>query len=1124
MIALTDRQRAALEVRGASVALASGAGCGKTSVLTARFLMALDEYDDGLAALVALTFTEKAARELRGRIRAEGRRRLAEDVARWRAVLRGLEAAPISTFHGFCQGLLSRWPLEAGLEPGFGVLEEAMAPALRRRAIDAVMRSWLADQRPDLIALGVEYGLEEVRGHLSPLVANHGPDELARWANLDADDVLAAWRGAWEGWGRESLVGELVERTRELLALLAVTPCGHAVMARRVAYLLEHVPALPSATDARARLVEIAENAQVKGGGGKNAWPDEAVYQRVMSLLTRLRGEARKLAELIEFDEEAAAKAATLGLRFARLALEARRAYDQAKAARGLLDFDDLLRYSLVLIERADACQAEELARCAQFLLVDEFQDTDATQGRILERLAGQGLASGRLFLVGDSKQSIYRFRGAEPRIFEDYRNRMPTEGRKDLTENFRGLPDVLDFVNALFADTFPNEPPLEAGPGAPARDGHPHVHFLWASDGTDDEDDTSDEAPEHRPNAEARRKCEAEWLARWLAARLAAGWTIYDRLARAYRRATAGDVAMLFRTLNDVRFIETALVEAGLDYHEVGGAAFYSRREVIDLVNLLAAIDDPLDAPAVAATLRGPFFNVSDEGLYWLAERRDMSGLGDLIAGFEPGDLHPALSAEDRARVTRARDLFHAWRKLRDRVPLADLIDRVLAESGHEATLIAEGPLGPRRRANLRKLVALARGYDRQGGWALSDLVARLRADVRDRKPPREEEATTTEEVGESVRLMTIHQAKGLEFPIVVLPDLNRDGRDTRAAVVLDKDLGMLVRPSTELGEVDNEAERLNRPNTGWTLHERRECEEEEAEALRIFYVATTRAETHLVLSAGFQAGRDEPKSPALRLLSQRFDLATGGLKATWPDERRPLVEIITGPPPELANPRVARTGADLPGLAALIRNAGPVHEDPGPGPARPRHLDLDPARWLPPTAARLDRLVRELLAGPFRDDAFVARVIRHQVPAPSPRLVARAEARIRYWMERDPDIARRLGRASGVVRAWSWHVAWPEDAPDSSIFQGAAEFLVPRRDGRWAIWLVSDPGVPENVEWLRLHLSALAAERAGHVPVAQGRLFRLGDSTAEVLEAVDFSPRSLEAAWRSFVPTPRA
>jgi ATP-dependent helicase/nuclease subunit A len=307
-----------------------------------------------------------------------------------------------------------------------------------------------------------------------------------------------------------------------------------------------------------------------------------------------------------------------------------------------------------------------------------------------------------------------------------------------------------------------------------------PAVEFLWASEA---------DAPETpKGSARDRRKLEATWLARRLRQRLDAGWTIRDHATGRLRDAHADDIALLFRAMTDVGPYETALADAGFDYHTIGGAAFYVQQEVHDLINVLSAVEDPLDPVALAGALRSPFFCVSDDGLFWLA-----SGQGSLLEGLEGADEIPELSALDRRRACRARGLLARWRSAKDRLSIAEMMNRVLEESGYEAALLGEF-LGPRKRANARKLVRLARRFDHQGGFTLAAFVGRLRADVR--RPPREEQAATTDEEGTSIRLMSIHQAKGLEFPIVVLPDLNRKPPDHAARSPSTRSLGPSCAP----------------------------------------------------------------------------------------------------------------------------------------------------------------------------------------------------------------------------------------------------------------------------------------------------------------------------------------
>src|SRR5262249_40435830 len=196
-VALTDQQRLALGVPEASVALSAGAGCGKTMVLTERFLAALDDAGGRpLKALVALTFTEKAARELRQRIRARCRARLAagEDPEWWWAVLRGLDAAPIGTFHEFCARLLRRHSLQAGVDPEFVILDESIAGSLRDEAVRIALRKLLAARDADLIELGTDYGLRQVREALGRLASLGGAVHLDGWVRQEPDSIAEGWR------------------------------------------------------------------------------------------------------------------------------------------------------------------------------------------------------------------------------------------------------------------------------------------------------------------------------------------------------------------------------------------------------------------------------------------------------------------------------------------------------------------------------------------------------------------------------------------------------------------------------------------------------------------------------------------------------------------------------------------------------------------------------------------------------------------------------------------------------------------------------------------------------------------------------------------------------------------
>jgi ATP-dependent helicase/nuclease subunit A len=1092
-------------VTGSSVALAAGAGCGKTTVLTARYLSDL-EGDAGagggrpLRSIVALTFTNKAARELRKRIRQRCRDRLSEgrDGARWRSILRGLEAAPIGTFHEFCGDWLRRHAALAGVDPDFTILDETIAGTIRDEALGGCMRRWLAEagEDSDLVALAVEFGLNRVRQALAGLIARRSAGDITPWADRSVEEIVARWKAAWDGQGRAARLLKVVNAARRCAALLAAHESTHPVMRERRAFLLEHLSGLDPREAPDELLDAIRGHAMVQGAGNKADWPSPSIYEQVKSHFERLRKEIDAFGKGSSWDEDATREAAELGRRLARLVGQLDQAYRAAKRARGGLDFDDMLILTRDLLRDHPELAGDADEGIPTRYLVDEFQDTDEVQGEILRRLGGPALNGGRLFLVGDDKQSIYRFRGAKPRIFQEFRAGFAAAGRHALTENYRSVPAILDFVNALFADVF-----AETGEGArlvpgpktfPATSG-PAVEFLWTDEPVDED------AGGTRLATSDQRKIEARWIARRLHQRLNEGWKVRDPGSGKLRDAGAGDIALLFRSMASVGDYEAALAAEGFDYHVVGGSAFYAQQEIHDLINVLSVIEDPRDVVSLAGALRSPFFCVSDDGLYWLS----MSRFGDLADGLQHADEIDELSSPDGPQAWRARALLLRWRDLKDRVPIAALVDRVLDESGYEAALLGEY-LGARKRANARKLVRMARQFDAHGGFTVADFVNRLRADLR--RPPREEQAATTDEAGTSLRLMSIHQAKGLEFPIVVLPDLNRKSGDDRDFVGFHPDLGPLVRVAGDPAPGEEAGPEEKRQSLGWQTYQAIEQGEEDAEALRLFYVATTRARDALILSAGLSP-EGKATSRAMALVAERFDRTSGvcvaSLPAGWTE---PRVHVTRQCPPASGVAASGRVGR--PPLIEIAERidatpVAPAAQPDGSRRDRPRFVDLDPARVLPPTLARLDRLVRAILADPralsVRDlPRVAAEAARRQRPAAPALMIDQALRRLDPWLE--GALGRMLDEAVESRRGLAWTIAWPFEAPDArrTVYAGTTEFLLCDHRGEWSAVVVALAEASIRHERLRLQLALRTASVLGCDPAPRGWLLRLGPDGA--------------------------
>jgi ATP-dependent helicase/nuclease subunit A len=930
----TDEQRRAVEARGVSVALSAGAGCGKTFVLTERFLAQLQPHGrtapggSELGQLVAITFTERAAREMRDRIRKACRKQLRdapeEQVSYWLELIRQLDTARISTIHSFCGTLLRGHAVEAGLDPQFRVLDQAQAQTLLYESLDERLRSRLADRSAEVIELVVEFGLEQLYDMIRTLLGRRQEIDWPRWRSETADELLDRWKGYWRTDTVPRVLRQIADSPAadEILKLARREPSvtRNAAMQQRLKFILTRLPTLCESGDPKGELAEIQENAKVQGGGGKRDWDREEAYNRFRDAAEKLRDLIKRVQPRLEFDHQEARPAAETALRLLGVAGDVAQEYDRRKRESRALDFDDLLiRTRELLTGPGRETLRKRLASQIRLLLVDEFQDTDPLQVELVKALCDEELTRGRLFFVGDFKQSIYRFRGAQPHVFRRLRGEIPPEGRLPLTLNFRSQPAVLDFVNALFCDALgangASGREYEAlRPDRPQVSPTPAVEFLWATeppggDSTGRPSASEDASSGTAGQAERLRRREADWIARRLRAMLDSPERIvYDGEAAragepAARPVAPGDVALLFRALSNVELYEEALRRYGIDYYLVGGHAFYAQQEIFDLLNLLRAISSPCDEVSLAGVLRSPLFSLLDETLFWLARHP-----GGLSGGLFAEELPTELQTQQRGRVEFAAAVLRELRAIKDRVPTAQLIGEALERTGYDAILLAEF-LGERKLANLRKLMEQARSFDRSGIFTLADFITQLSQFVT--RQPDEPLAATHPESSKVVRLMTIHQAKGLEFPVVVVPDVDRSRRGPTASVAFTPELGPMVK--------------CRDGNSGFDLHMLAEADEDRAELVRLLYVATTRAADYLILSAGVPE-LGSAKGPWMELIGRRFDLASGELRTGLPPGYgEPKILVTTSEPPLDGRPPAAGV---RPGLAERVEEARQMAE----------------------------------------------------------------------------------------------------------------------------------------------------------------------------------------------------
>ncbi|HRE26445.1 MAG TPA: UvrD-helicase domain-containing protein [Anaerolineales bacterium] len=860
---LKDAQREAALARGVDVAVLAGAGSGKTRTLAARFITLLGELRRP-RALAAITFTEKAAREMRNRIRAE--------IVAWRdgpcppverALWADLEAeidtARIGTIHGLCAAILRAHPAEAEIDPRFSVLEEGDALRLRLEVADRAAQ-WASD-RAELAPLFDAFGPSGLADVLSDLLA----DRLTAESVLTRPDVATAWQTNAAAQLRDFLVDPAVsDACAELRALAEsgrlVADAGDK-LAGQVRQLLQALGPAEAALAAKTlwpALIGLfaVRRACVGGAGLKTSRAKSAVrtikeaYDRSLAPWLGGAKEADPPPDRGS-DDAVSALLPLLAIAFTHAA----DGYRAEKDARQALDFDDLEDKALALL-RIGVIRARWQAQI-EALLVDEFQDTNARQREIVESLAGTyDGRRGRLFVVGDAKQSIYRFRGADVRVFRAMDRAIGARGGHSLAldRTYRAHPALVAGINDLGAAVLDGVPvgdsrvpfaPLQAGRAPVARVAGPYIRFV---------------AGQGETSADGRAVA-ASALARELIGLNAQGirWD---------------EMALLFRASTGFPVYEGAFEAAGIPFVTVAGRGFYDRPEIRDVLNVLTAVADPWDDLALAGALRSPMFGLSDAALYTLR----WSGEGEPRALWVALQQVPsALGTNMAGLARRASTVLSGLQGAVDRVPVAELLKRLLDETFYLATLTGVAG-GSRLRRNLDKLLAEAH----RSGWTrLSDFLETVQTwrDV----GVREGEAPS--DAGGAVRLLTVHKAKGLEWDRVYLVSVNN--YDYPSADPFDSFIGekwfirdSLNLESEALAQLDALAGDQNYTEGEATQRARVEYA---AERLRLLYVGITRAKRELIVTwntgrRGEQVGRCESAG-----ISRRARHPSNGDVAVW-------------------------------------------------------------------------------------------------------------------------------------------------------------------------------------------------------------------------------------------------
>lgn len=837
-----ERERIANDLDSTFVVEAA-AGTGKTTALVGRIVAVLRAGRSTLDRMVCVTFTEKAAGEMKLRLRAEIEQafetaRADDERRRLEEALAALELAHINTIHGFCADLLRERPLDAGVDPAFRVLDEAASARLVNLAFDAWFERTLSDP-PEAV--------RRVLRRRTWRAERQTPRAQLRRAcvNLvEHRDFAAPWQKP--SYDRNAAIDQLVRRFQGLAALAAQANNPRDPLAKSLREFGEFTDRLAEREAVRGRDYEELEaelsmfvrehdNAFKGKGHGRTYGPS---LDR--SAVLEERDAARQALE--DFLEDAEADlAAKLKEELAPVVER----FESLKGKQGALDFVDLLLSARDLLTR-DAHVRGLLQERFTHIFVDEFQDTDPLQAEILLLLAAEDahesdyravrVKPGKLFIVGDPKQSIYRFRRADVAFYDKIKRALLARGAEllHLTTNFRSLPAIQAAVNAAFSQVMQ---------GAPDGSQAEYVALTPYRDATAQQPEVIAlpvpapySAYSGRITGTAVTASYPQAVGAFLSWLLSeSGFRVKE--GRESVPVAARHVCLLFRRFQAYGEDLThpyvrGLEERGIAHVLLGGRSFHDREEVVALSSALEAIEWPDDELSVYATLHGPFFGITDEELLRF---RTEHGRLNALRRFEE-DV-----AREHAAVIDALGVLRELHVRRNRRPIADTVEQLLAETRAHAAL-ALWRSGEQVLANTLSLIEMAHAVESNGATSFRAFLDALEEQAEDGRS----EAPIIEEGTEGVRLMTVHKAKGLEFPVVVLcdPTAPKEAKQGTRYVDLEQHLW---------------AEKLAgcRP-LELLANEARVRAHEEAENVRLAYVAATRASDLLVVPVFGDAGEN--------------------------------------------------------------------------------------------------------------------------------------------------------------------------------------------------------------------------------------------------------------------------
>jgi ATP-dependent helicase/nuclease subunit A len=884
-----EQQVMAIEEFDVDLLVAAGAGTGKTTVLSKKYLKLLEQRRAEVNEIVAITFTKKAAAEMNARIQKAIREKCAqavdpEEVLFWRNQSAKIENARITTFHSLCLGLIREHPVEAGIPPATDVLDEGEESLLLAQAIDAAVTKALQDDGLDRKLLNriiFETDWQAFAGSLAALYRKVRESGMEFWeaARLSVTNLQAGLAG------NSVAVSDLDAEIEELLLFAPAQRLTDRARALIGAFRREwpqYRQTLLQAAELDRVLPVLAE---VKKALPKNL--PNCLKERVTEVHCLVGNLAAKL-----LDREALRRITLLQELLERID----RDFKAVKLAAGVLDFTDQQLLARQLL-RNNPQLTEEIRRGIRYIMVDEFQDTNSLQLELIKLLTGDGYSGGRLMAVGDIKQSIYRFRGAEAGVILGLDRQMRAgRGRVvPLTRNYRSSRLIIRFVNQLSQRLFAGEDfdyePLESSqPDIGAQ-----LELVCCGE----------------PDLQGQAR---------LVARRIAGLVRESKTTEC--SINYQDIVLLFRAGKAMPDFQRALQELGIPCYMAGGSSFYQQAEIVDQLNLLRLVQQRYDAVALCGLLMSPYVGLTEEQLLLIGQGQPLLDRFYDSETFS-GELEPAV----QERLLRFREVITFLQENRELSDIPGIIRYALERLDYRE-LIWTLPQAGQRVANLEKLLVKADQFAAKGYYQLADFLAYIQ-DL-ETIAVKESAAQTQAESGNVVRLMTIHRSKGLEFPVVILPDLDhRFAINSREQFSFHKEVGIGFKIPVENADAGE--------TSLWRRIKELDRREETAELKRVLYVALTRAKQRLILvGSGPEAAQDKTLATASNWM-QWLGLLLPPLdnEVTELDFDGVPIRIIRDLPEETPPPRgqtlldiyAAHLGTPLPEARAEVAAvAGPV------------------------------------------------------------------------------------------------------------------------------------------------------------------------------------------------------